>query len=323
MGVHITFVRSLDLDEWTQRQIDGMRIGGNGNATKFFRKHGITDFHTKTDKKYTCKAAVAYRAELEKLVEAEAKKRGEGIGPGNGGGSSSLLDNADATMKKDLNDEARSKLDAARANGTGRSSAGVMQPSAKLASQMSGAKGRLAMGASTVTPSTNGRLSTKGFKTSAGPKLVLRKPASSSASTRLMKKSSALGTASRIRVNKITTPSTSSAGGDDTFEDVETTQKNLENEKKKEAEEKKRLEEEDAKLAQELQDQLNGLGDNGAANGHVDAAVPAATEEKLASSKSTMANGAVSNGLPKPKASVMVDNMKKLSDMNCDFFSGM
>mmetsp|Transcript_8551 Transcript_8551/g.19648 ORF Transcript_8551/g.19648 Transcript_8551/m.19648 type:complete len:105 (+) Transcript_8551:83-397(+) len=29
MGVHTTFVRSIDLDEWTQRQIDAMRLGGN------------------------------------------------------------------------------------------------------------------------------------------------------------------------------------------------------------------------------------------------------------------------------------------------------
>lgn len=74
MGVHLTFVRSVDLDEWTQRQIDAMRIGGNENATKFFRKHGCTDFHGKTERKYQSKAAVAYRAELAKLVEAEAAK---------------------------------------------------------------------------------------------------------------------------------------------------------------------------------------------------------------------------------------------------------
>lgn len=47
MGVHLTFVRSVDLDEWTQRQIDAMRIGGNDNAKKFFKKQGVTDFHNK------------------------------------------------------------------------------------------------------------------------------------------------------------------------------------------------------------------------------------------------------------------------------------
>ena len=28
MGVHITFVRAVDLDEWTQGQLDAMRLGG-------------------------------------------------------------------------------------------------------------------------------------------------------------------------------------------------------------------------------------------------------------------------------------------------------
>ena len=79
MGVHLTFVRSTDLDEWTQKQIDAMRIGGNGNARAFFRKHGISDMHTKIEKKYNSKAAAAYRAELKNLVNAEARKRGEVI----------------------------------------------------------------------------------------------------------------------------------------------------------------------------------------------------------------------------------------------------
>jgi hypothetical protein len=32
MGVHLTFVRSVDLDEWTQRQLDCMTLGGDGDA---------------------------------------------------------------------------------------------------------------------------------------------------------------------------------------------------------------------------------------------------------------------------------------------------
>lgn len=52
MGVHLTFVRSVDLDEWTQRQIDAMRLGGNGNARAFFRKHGFTELYgSKAEKK--------------------------------------------------------------------------------------------------------------------------------------------------------------------------------------------------------------------------------------------------------------------------------
>lgn len=321
MGVHVTFVRSLDLDEWTQRQIDAMRIGGNDNARKFFRKHGCTDFHTKTDKKYTSKAAVAYRAELAKLVEAEAAKRGEGTADAaDAGTASSLLDNADAVMKKGADDEARSKLGAARAANVG-SSAGVLQPSAKLASQMSGARGRLSTpgGTPTITPPASGGLSMNGRlkkpASSGGPKLVLRKPSTQSASSRLLKKASSASSASRLRVNKISTPASSTVGGgDDPFEDVETTQKNLENQKKKEVEDKKKREEEDAKLARELQDQLNGLGDGASGNGNT---TPAPVV------KPAMTAPVASKSPPKPKASSMQQNMMKLSAMNNDFFSGM
>ena len=38
MGVHITFVRSTELDEWTEDQINAMKLGGNGPATAWFKK---------------------------------------------------------------------------------------------------------------------------------------------------------------------------------------------------------------------------------------------------------------------------------------------
>jgi Putative GTPase activating protein for Arf len=50
LGVHTTFVRSVDLDEWTARQMDAMRLGGNANAQAYFRKHGISDLNTKIEK---------------------------------------------------------------------------------------------------------------------------------------------------------------------------------------------------------------------------------------------------------------------------------
>jgi len=331
MGVHLTFVRSVDLDEWTQRQIDAMRIGGNDNAKKFFRKHGCTDFHTKTEKKYTSKAAVAYRAELSKMVEAEAVKRGEGSANAStsaaaAAGGNNLFDNADATMKKSLEDEARARVDAARSsNGgaTGSLSAGVLQPSAKLASQMTGAKGKLVTptGTPSATPPASGGLKTGGLlkpPANNGPKLVLRKPGTTTASSRLFKKTSTSSTASRLRVNKITTPASTSSISDDAFEDVETTQKNIEESKKKEKEDKKRQQEEDAALARQLQNELNGLGGQATTSSS-----PAKDTSLPPTPTSTPASGIVAPQPPKPKMSAMEENMAKLSAMNDDFFSGL
>ena len=328
LGVHLTFVRSVDLDEWTQRQIDAMRIGGNDNARKFFRKHGCTDFHTKTEKKYTSKAAVAYRAELSKLVEAEAAKRGEGEGSSSASTTSvpgNLLDNADAVMNKSLQDEARARVDAARANGAavGVSSAGVLQPSARLASQMTGAKGKLVTPTGTPTPTPPASGGVKGGllrpPSSTGPKLVLRKPATSTASSRLLKKTSTASTASRLRVNKITTPASTSSIGDDAFEDVATTQKNIEEAKKKEEENMKRQQEDDEALARKLQNELNGLGEAAPTPA---AAVPTLSTQTTAPPAPTPAIRAPVQP-PKPKMSAMEENMAKLTAMNDDFFSGL
>ncbi|GMH49790.1 hypothetical protein TL16_g00615 [Triparma laevis f. inornata] len=70
MGVHITFVRSTDLDEWTQEQLACMTLGGNGPARSYFKKHGIQDMHTKTEKKYSSKAAKGYKDYLKSAVAA-------------------------------------------------------------------------------------------------------------------------------------------------------------------------------------------------------------------------------------------------------------
>ncbi len=235
MGVHLTFVRSCDLDEWTQSQIDAMRLGGNGHARSYFRKHGFTDLYGgKVEKKYKSKAAVSYKGELSKLVSAEAAKRGEGVAPkeveeSNGNGSKSLLDNLDLVDQKNQEEEARMKLEAAKKNGT---TAGVLQPKAKLASSMTGASKLI------VKPKVGG----------------LRKPTSSSSGL-LKKKPSTTGKlklSMKLPVNGA--GGGNAAGGDDdddNFEDIEQTQQNV-----KKAEEEAKQIAEDAAMAKKMEEEL-------------------------------------------------------------------
>ncbi|CAM9816765.1 unnamed protein product [Pylaiella littoralis] len=67
MGVHVTFVRSIELDKWKPSEMEVMKRGGNGNARSFFRSHGITDMG-KSEQKYHSRAAHMYRAHLKKAL---------------------------------------------------------------------------------------------------------------------------------------------------------------------------------------------------------------------------------------------------------------
>ena len=191
MGVHTTFVRSVDLDEWTQRQIDAMRLGGNQNATTYFRKHGLTDLHGKIEKKYKSKAAQLYKVELSKLVEQATVQRGEGTATEEA--AESILDRLSLADQDDQHALARQKLAEAAQPPQ------VAQPKATLAAHNPNAKGKL------TTPPSSGN----------APRVVLRKP--SAGSINLLKKKPS--TTSRLRVNKLST--------DDgmAFEDIEATQK--------------------------------------------------------------------------------------------------
>jgi ADP-ribosylation factor GTPase-activating protein 2/3 len=336
MGVHVSFVRSADLDEWTQRQIDAMRLGGNGNARKFFRKHGYTDLHGHIEKKYNSKAAQSYKSELAKLVEAEAAKRGEGTLPAaesSGTSVNSLLENLELTERKELEEEARAKLAAARAAGGGGT---VSQSVAKPAASMPGAS-RLSVpfGAAAAAGTAAAASTTTTTTTNGGPKIILRKPSSGSASVNnlLKRKPSKVGTT--LRVNKLTMNALSANGGtdsagaatatatDDAFEDVEATQKAA-----AEIEQEALQVAADEELARKLQLELNGSApaagmlsypppatSNGTSNS---ATVPVSPTK----SPSVVVSPTADKGkILEKQRSAIDEGVARLKALNCDFFA--
>ena len=281
MGVHLTFVRSTDLDEWTQRQIDAMKLGGNGNAKTFFRKQGYTDFEGKSEAKYKSKAATSYKAELKKLVDAEAAKRGEFL---DGGvpdivqQTGNLLNNLELQAQVDQQEEARAKLSAAR------TSVGTLTPSAVLASQNAAAKGTLSIN-------------------SVG---MLRKPQSGATSGYQMSKKPSTAKTS-LRVNKLSLKMTTTDVG---FEEIETTQITA-----AAAEvEAKRLKT-NMEMAKKIQQQLDHdeVETVPETNGIETPLSPVKITSPVAPTKPAEPT--------KPKVSSMESNMAKLSAMNGNFFA--
>jgi ADP-ribosylation factor GTPase-activating protein 1 len=82
LGVHISFVRSVRMDSWTDKQIQLMRQGGNQRCNDFLRSHGIHTISVKEDEedvdkkrqtiirdKYDSAAADLYKEVLKAELE--------------------------------------------------------------------------------------------------------------------------------------------------------------------------------------------------------------------------------------------------------------
>lgn len=78
LGVHISFVRSIDLDKWTMDQLRTMQVGGNENARNFFKDKGWSDaVSAKIDEKYSSRAAKMYRQHLARLLAGNSGGGGD------------------------------------------------------------------------------------------------------------------------------------------------------------------------------------------------------------------------------------------------------
>lgn len=68
LGVHISFVRSVTMDSWSEIQIKKMDAGGNERLNKFFAMYGISK-ETDIIAKYNSNAASVYRDRIQALAE--------------------------------------------------------------------------------------------------------------------------------------------------------------------------------------------------------------------------------------------------------------
>ncbi|CEL01186.1 hypothetical protein BJX68DRAFT_247617 [Aspergillus pseudodeflectus] len=76
LGVHISFVRSTNLDQWQWEQLRVMKVGGNESATKYFQSNGGSAALNSKDVKvkYTSNAAVKYKEELKRRAALDAQQ---------------------------------------------------------------------------------------------------------------------------------------------------------------------------------------------------------------------------------------------------------
>mmetsp|Transcript_20786 Transcript_20786/g.66898 ORF Transcript_20786/g.66898 Transcript_20786/m.66898 type:complete len:416 (-) Transcript_20786:427-1674(-) len=112
LGVHLSFVRSVTMDTWSEKQVKMMKLGGNGALKAWWREHGVPESAT-FSQRYGSPAAKLYADRLVAKVEGRplptelpkvatqastvydsASSRGSGMsaggfsGGGGGGGSS-------------------------------------------------------------------------------------------------------------------------------------------------------------------------------------------------------------------------------------------
>eukprot|EP00392_Amoebophrya_sp_AT5.2_P003299 g3304.t1 len=92
MGVHISFVRSVELDSFNKEQLVQMIIGGNGKCRHFLKSIGIEGKRKDADGSgrkvdYYDKSTLKYRQQLERETHSQCKAMGIDVAASATGGS--------------------------------------------------------------------------------------------------------------------------------------------------------------------------------------------------------------------------------------------
>lgn len=123
LGVHISFVRSVTMDSWSDLQIKKMEAGGNEQLNAFLAQYGISK-ETDIVTKYNTNAASVYRDRIQALAEERPWRDPpivkENLGPGRSKPPLSKNTNNDGGWDNWDNDEGfRSNPDIKRHMSTG------------------------------------------------------------------------------------------------------------------------------------------------------------------------------------------------------------
>lgn len=70
LGSHISFVRSVTMDSWSEKQLRRMIVGGNTACSSFFEQNGL-QMNTPIKVKYNTKVAEIYKQKLDSLAEGK------------------------------------------------------------------------------------------------------------------------------------------------------------------------------------------------------------------------------------------------------------